>query len=83
MVSGGIVSSFRGAGYQLIFQRAYANSLLLLVLGIVFLPFTTLAYAWMTNAEGGVRSTFAIVVMVVAVLADVSSFEGGRRSRRG
>ena len=64
------------------FRAAFASNLLLLVLGIVFMPFTTLAYAWAVNQEGGVHSTFAIVVMVVAVIVDFSSFEGGRRSRR-
>ncbi|HVG95136.1 MAG TPA: hypothetical protein VND21_11865 [Planctomycetota bacterium] len=64
------------------FVKAYANNPLLMILGIVFLPFTTLAYAWMVNTEGGVRGTFSIVVMVIAVLADLSAFEGGRRSRR-
>jgi hypothetical protein len=64
------------------FARAFGANLLLLVLGIVFLPFTTLAYAWAVNAEGGVRGTFFLVLMVVAVLADLSSLAGGRRYRR-
>jgi hypothetical protein len=64
------------------FQRAFGGNLLLLVLGVVLMPFTTLAYAWAVNTEGGVHSTFFIVVMVLAVIGDLSSFEGGRRSRR-
>jgi len=35
------------------------------------------------NTEGGVHSTFFLVVMVVAVVADLSSFAGGRWYRRG
>lgn len=64
------------------FGRAYGANPLLLLVGVVFLPFTTLAYAWAVNSEGGVRSTFAVVLMIVAVLGDLSSLEGGRRSRR-
>ena len=64
------------------FTRAFGGRLLLLVLGIVFLPFTTLVYAWAVNTQGGVHGTFFIVMMVIAVLVDISSLEGGRRSRR-
>ena len=64
------------------FDAAFSGRLLLLVLGIVFLPITTLTYAWIVRTEGGVHSTFSIVLMVVAALIDLSSWEGGRRSRR-
>jgi hypothetical protein len=63
------------------FARPFAGNFLLLVLGIVVLPFTTLAYAWAVNAEGGVHSTFFLVVMVVAVLVDLSSLAGSRYRR--
>src|SRR5688572_30758385 len=58
------------------FHRAFGGRLILLVLGVVFLPFTTLAYAWLVNTEGGVKSTFSFIVIAVAVLADLSSLEG-------
>lgn len=63
------------------FDRAYAGNLLILVLGIAILPFTTLAFAWMVNVEGGVHSTGAIVVMVLAALGDLSALGSGRRWR--
>jgi hypothetical protein len=61
------------------FQRAY-DTWLWPVLGFFFMPVTTLAYAWAANS-GGVRGVFWIVVMVIAVLIDLGSWEGGRRSR--
>ena len=64
------------------FDPAFSGRWILLLLGVMFLPFTTLAYAWAVNAEGGVHSTFFLVVIVVAVLADLSSLESGRRARR-
>ena len=65
------------------FDRAFAGKDLMLIAGIVLLPFTTLAYAWAVNTEGGVHSTFFLVVVVIAAIADLSALEGGRRSRRG
>ena len=64
------------------FERAFGANLLLLILGVIFLPFTTLAYAWAVNAEGGVHSPFFVVVIVVAAISDLSSWETGRRYRR-
>ncbi len=61
------------------FARAFGDNILLLALGIAILPFTTLAFAWMVNAEGGIHSTFSIVVMVIAVLADLSALGSSRR----
>jgi hypothetical protein len=63
------------------FERAFGGQVLLLLLGIVLFPFTTLVYAWALNAQGGV-SGFWLVLLIVAVIMDVSSWEGGRRTRR-
>jgi hypothetical protein len=65
------------------FAKAYANNPLILLVGVIFVPFTTLAYAWRVNSEGGVQSAFSVVVMVLAVIGDLSSLAGGRRARRG
>jgi hypothetical protein len=54
-------------------ERAY-DGLLLPVLGFIFLPLTTLAFAWAVNASGGVRGLFWLVVIVVAVLIDIGSW---------
>jgi hypothetical protein len=63
------------------FERAFAGRTLLLLAGVVLLPFTTLAYAWRVNVEGGIESTLSIVVLVVAAIVDLSSLAGGRRRR--
>ena len=63
------------------FVKAFSDRLLLLVAGVIFLPVTTLAYAGLINYEGAIRSTFSIVVMVIAVIIDLGSLEGGRRYR--
>jgi hypothetical protein len=52
------------------------------ILGFFFMPFTTLAYAWAQNAAGGVHGAFWVIVMIVAVLADLSAVKEGDRRRR-
>jgi hypothetical protein len=64
------------------FHAAFGARPLLLLLGVIFLPFTTLVYAWAVNVEGGVHSTMFLVLIVIAVLGDLSAFAGGRRYRR-
>lgn len=51
------------------------------LLGFIFLPYTTLAYAWAMNSNGSV-SGFYLVVVVIAVLVDLGSTGGGARVRR-
>lgn len=65
-----------------VFDRAFTGRFGLWIIGVLLMPFTTLAYAWAVNAEGGVQSSFFIVVMILAVIADLSSMAGGRYSRR-
>lgn len=60
--------------------RAY-ETLLWPVLGFVFMPFTTLAYAWAVNSHGSVEGLY-LVVVIVAVLADIGSWGGGGAVRR-
>ncbi len=62
------------------FDRAY-HGLLIPILGFIFLPFTTLAYAWAINTRGEVAGIQAIVV-VVAVLVDLGVIGGGESHRR-
>jgi hypothetical protein len=59
------------------FARAFQGNLLLLILGIVFMPFTALAYAWAINAQGAVSGIY-VVVMILAVIADVSALGSSR-----
>ena len=59
--------------------RAY-ESLLWPFLGFLFMPLTTLAYAWAINSHGSVEG-FHLVVVVIAVLIDLG-LVGGSASRR-
>ncbi len=45
----------------------------LLVLGFIFLPYTTLWYSAVTHWFGGVWGTWQTLIMVVAVIADLGS----------
>jgi hypothetical protein len=61
-------------------QRAY-NGLLLPVLGFLFLPLTTLAYAWMTNTRQPIAG-FNLVLLIIAVVIDLGGLSGGEYHRR-
>ncbi len=63
-------------------QRAYHN-LLLPVLGFLFLPLTTLAYAWMINSHRSLEYGVNVIILIVAVLIDVGGLGGGWRRRGG
>jgi hypothetical protein len=52
------------------------------LLGFFFMPFTTLAYAVAIN-EGGQVTGWYMVLVVVAVLADLSTHGGGGAAARG
>jgi hypothetical protein len=59
------------------------HSNLMLLLGFVFLPLTTLVYAWAKNANGSVEGMY-LVFVIVAVLVDVGIVGAGRpRGPRG
>jgi hypothetical protein len=49
--------------------------------GFIFMPLTTLAYAWAINSHGSVAGIH-LVVVVVAVLMDLGVVGGGAASRR-
>ena len=51
------------------------------VLGFLFMPVTTLAYAWAINANGSVAGPY-LVVVVMAVLMDLGLLGGGEAARR-
>jgi putative effector of murein hydrolase LrgA (UPF0299 family) len=46
-------------------------------LGLLFLPMTTLAYAWATTFEGGAISIAGVIVIALAVLYDLGAAGGG------
>ena len=61
-------------------ERAY-HGLLWPFLGFVFLPLTTIAYAWALNSYGSVEG-FGLVIVVLAVLIDLGMVGGAGRRRR-
>ncbi|HVT95218.1 MAG TPA: hypothetical protein VHD76_20360 [Bryobacteraceae bacterium] len=62
-------------------SHAY-HGLLLPLLGFIFLPWTTLAYAWIVNNGHSVNGIY-LIVLVVTVIVDLGAHGGGyRHSRR-
>jgi hypothetical protein len=61
-------------------QHAYSN-ILLPVLGFIFLPLTTLAYAWMVNSNQPIAG-INLIILIVAVVVDVGGLGGGEYHRR-
>ncbi len=61
-------------------DRVYHNLIFPLV-GFIFLPLTTLAYAWAINSHGSVDGLYLIAV-VLAVLIDLGVLGGGGWHRR-
>jgi hypothetical protein len=55
--------------------RAY-HTVIWPILGFLFMPFTTLAYAWAINSNGSVSGGY-LVIVVLAVLLDLGSHSGG------
>jgi len=66
------------------FSQAY-DGWLIPLLGFFFMPYTTLAYMWAMLANGSLTGWW-IVLLIVAVLADIGHSSGGttyaRRRRR-
>jgi hypothetical protein len=64
-------------------QRAFHGGLLLPVLGFIFLPLTTIVYAWELNS-GMPTSGVNLVWLLLAVIVDLGGLGGGahRQSRR-
>lgn len=60
--------------------RAF-DSLGLAFLGFLFLPLTTLAYAWAINTNGSVDDVY-LVVVIIAVLMDLGLVGGSAAKRR-
>ena len=51
------------------------------LLGFLFLPLTTLAYAWMVNS--GLPTTGVnLLILIIAVVIDVGGLSGGEYHRR-
>jgi hypothetical protein len=61
-------------------QRAY-QGLLLPLLGFLFLPLTTLAYAWMTNTRQPIAG-INLLILIITVVIDLGGLSGGEYHRR-
>jgi hypothetical protein len=61
-------------------ERAY-HGLLLPLIGFLFLPLTTLAYAWMVNS-GQPTEGVNLLILIVAVVIDIGGLGGGEYHRR-
>jgi hypothetical protein len=61
-------------------DRAF-HSILLLILGFIFLPFTTLVYAWLVNSSLPIAG-INLVWLLIAVLADLGTVGHGYSRRR-
>lgn len=81
-----IILAFPRVGLLLLFffthylDRAF-NSIFVLILGFIFLPLTTLVYAWMVNSALPVAGINLLWLAIAAVI-DLGSLGGGYRGRR-
>jgi hypothetical protein len=64
-------------------QRAVHGGLLLPVLGFLFLPLTTIVYAWELNSRMPMQG-INLIWLLIAVIVDLGGLGGGahRQSRR-
>ena len=61
-------------------QRAY-HGLILPLLGFLFLPLTTLAYAWMANTRQPIAGV-NLLILIVAVVIDLGGLSRSEYHRR-
>lgn len=61
-------------------ERAY-HGLLLPLAGFIFVPLTTLTYAWLVNSRQPLAG-FNLVILVIAVAIDLGGLGGGAHHRR-
>lgn len=61
-------------------QRAY-HGLILPILGFIFLPLTTLVYAWMTNSALPIAGV-NLLILIIAVIIDLGGWGSGEYHRR-
>lgn len=61
-------------------QRAY-HGLILPLLGFLFLPLTTLVYAWMVNT-GQPTTGVNLLILIITIVIDLGGIGGGEYHRR-
>jgi hypothetical protein len=64
--------------FSSILDRAY-HGMVIPLLGFIFLPITTIVYAWMAS-QGMPMDGFNLVILIVAVLLDAGSHGTSARS---
>jgi hypothetical protein len=62
-------------------QRAY-HGLILPIVGFIFLPLTTIVYAWMVNMHRPPMDTVNLIILIVAIVIDLGGLSGGEWHRR-
>ena len=62
-------------------SRAY-HTLLIPLLGFIFLPLTTLIYAWIVNSGASPQGIY-LVALIICALVDLGLIGHTARSRRG
>ena len=63
-------------------QRAFHGEMLVPLLGFIFLPLTTLVYAWELNSHLAL-ACINLLWLLIAVLIDLGGLGGGASRRRG
>jgi hypothetical protein len=61
-------------------ERAY-HGLILPLLGFIFVPLTTLAYAWMMNTHQPIQG-INLLILFIAIVVDLGGLGGGEYHRR-
>jgi hypothetical protein len=61
-------------------QRAY-HDLIIPILGFIFLPLTTLVYAWLVNTHSPLEG-INLIYLILAVVIDVGGLGSGEVHRR-
>lgn len=61
-------------------ERAY-HGLILPILGFIFVPLTTLVYAWMVNTRQPLQGV-NLLILLIAILLDIGSIGHGEYHRR-
>jgi len=62
-------------------DRAY-HGLLLPLLGFIFLPLTTIVYAWLVNSHRAPMDGMNALILIIAVIVDLGGLGGGEWHRR-
>jgi hypothetical protein len=61
-------------------ERAY-HGFLIPLLGFIFLPLTTMVYAWIVNSGGSAQGIY-LVAIIICIMADLGLIGQSARGRR-